>query len=574
MSNQERDSLVFRLEQLEQNQQLLAKYMAEMKRQLDSKSEQFNNQPELQQRTSLQDALNQLHWQFDERSALPAAPVEVVNEPTEESSSTEESQQQPAQVHSSKYQLVFDRFGSRAVLWEALEKAQERLIIVCPWLNRNSIDANLMQKFRDCLNRNCRIDIGWGHLSDRGKLGKGWRYDALRDLRQLERDYPEQFKLKLLGTHEKFLVCDFTFAMLGSHNMLTSSAQSAERELGIHTTDPHVIQGLIDRFDGAEVQDSQAIDQSVTAGSVNLDDVEVLETQDIGEESDAILLNPDNGGTAQDSNDSTEYVRGTAIDAEEFLRRYKAGESDFTGINLAGVNLIGVSLDRGNVNLSKANLTRSNLTRAKLSNINFSGANLSGANLLEAILSYTNLTGADLRNTELSAAQLNNAKLVGTNLNGAGLIQAQLSGADLSEANLNYTNLTAAYLVGANLMKANLKGINLAAAELTGCNLRKAEFNDKTKLSGANLSSVNLAGQELQKINMSGVNMSHANLCGARLCSSNLSGANLTSADLRGADLGGANLEKANMKGAKLSGADLDEAKLSGAVMSDGTVHD
>ena len=94
-----------------------------------------------------------------------------------------------------------------------------------------------MQKLRDCLNRNCRIDIGWGHLSDRSRLGKGWRYDALKDLRQLERDYPNQFRLKLLGNHEKFLVCDRTFAMLGSHNMLTSSVQSAEQELGIRTTD-------------------------------------------------------------------------------------------------------------------------------------------------------------------------------------------------------------------------------------------------------------------------------------------------------------------------------------------------
>lgn len=219
MSNQERDSLVFRLD-IEQNQQVFVRHIAEMKLQVDSLSEQFNNQL-LQQLTSLQNALTQSEQQIDERSPRPAVPVEVVNEPTEESSCTEESQQQPTQVQSYENQLVFDRPGSRAVLIEALEQAQERLIIVCPWLNRNSIDANLMQKFRDCLNRNCRIEIGWGHLSDRSQVGKGWRYDAVKDLRQLERDYPDQFRLKLLGTHEKFLVCDSTFAMLGSHNMLT-----------------------------------------------------------------------------------------------------------------------------------------------------------------------------------------------------------------------------------------------------------------------------------------------------------------------------------------------------------------
>ncbi len=81
------------------------------------------------------------------------------------------------------------------------------------------------------MNRNCHIDIGWGHERLRGRLG--WRYNALKDLRQLERDYFDHFRLKLLRTHEKFLVCDRTFAMLGSHNMLTSNAQSAEREVGI-----------------------------------------------------------------------------------------------------------------------------------------------------------------------------------------------------------------------------------------------------------------------------------------------------------------------------------------------------
>lgn len=137
-----------------------------------------------------------------------------------------------------------------------------------------------MQKFRDCLNRNCRIDIGWGHQRLRNRIGKGLWYDAVKDLRQLERDYPGQFRLKLLGTHEKFLVCDSTFAMLGSHNMLTSSTQSAEREVGIRTTDPSIIQGLIDRFDNAQVQDVQPIVESLTAGSVSSDDVELDEVQD------------------------------------------------------------------------------------------------------------------------------------------------------------------------------------------------------------------------------------------------------------------------------------------------------
>lgn len=54
MSNTEPDykSLIFKIEQLGQNQQVMAKYMAQMKCQLDDLSKQVNNQPELQQSTN------------------------------------------------------------------------------------------------------------------------------------------------------------------------------------------------------------------------------------------------------------------------------------------------------------------------------------------------------------------------------------------------------------------------------------------------------------------------------------------------------------------------------------------
>lgn len=463
---------------------------------------------------------------------------------------------------------MFDRAGSRAVLLQALEQAQEQLIIVCPWLNRNSIDADLIQKFRDCLNRNCRIEIGWGHLSDRSRIGIGWRYNALPALKQMEQDCPGFFSLKLLGTHEKFLVCDSTFVMLGSHNILTSSVQSAEREVGIRTTDPYIIQELIERFENAQVVDTQITADSLMEESVSPDDGEVLELQDLGKRSDAFLVSPDTEEADLDLDDASKNTQGVAINAEEFLKRCEAGEKDFTGINLAYANLVGISLN--DVNLSQANLTQ-----VKLSSCNLSGANLSGTNLSGASLGNANLTNADLGFADLSAANLNSAKLAGANLSSAKLIQVNLTTAELDRASLSYANLTAATLLFANLINACLKGTILLAANLEQTNLRKTVFDHKTKLSGAKMRFVNLAGQDLQKLNLSGVDLSNANLCGAWLCFSNLSKANLTSSDLRGANLGGANLEKANLKGANLCGADLNGAKLSGAIMpDDSTIHD
>ncbi|QIZ72449.1 tetratricopeptide repeat protein [Oxynema aestuarii] len=171
-----------------------------------------------------------------------------------------------------RYQLAFDRPNIRAILEEALDTARDRLILVCPWVSRASLDASLLQKFEAALDRGVKICIGWGHLRDidRGEfpvhVNQQWQsdptdkrglYDALNDLEALRRRYPEQFELKILGTHENFLVCDGSsegsdkpqgFALLASDHFLSASAELPEREVGLKTTDPEILAGLVERF--------------------------------------------------------------------------------------------------------------------------------------------------------------------------------------------------------------------------------------------------------------------------------------------------------------------------------------
>lgn len=163
-----------------------------------------------------------------------------------------------------EYKLVFNRTESRKQLSDALDKCTEHLILVCPWLCTWAIDDDVMRKLKALLDRERRIDIGWGHLKDirkvepiREKLkrfsdSQEWKmYNALAALETLEGSYPT-FQLKLLGTHEKYLVCDQKFAVVGSHNFLTSSGSSEEREVGLYTTDPRLINNLIRRFEEAD----------------------------------------------------------------------------------------------------------------------------------------------------------------------------------------------------------------------------------------------------------------------------------------------------------------------------------
>lgn len=169
------------------------------------------------------------------------------------------------------YQLVIDRSGSRAAFLEAIKNTEHRLILVCPWLKRHGLTPDVLAAFKALLDKGCRIDIGWGYLSDlprnyplkyplrisRAEFlqavkanKKDLMYEVFSDLEELE-NYSDKFQLKLLGTHEKFWVSDDRCAMLGSHNFLTSGNSKSEREIGIHTNDPRIVKGLSERFDSA-----------------------------------------------------------------------------------------------------------------------------------------------------------------------------------------------------------------------------------------------------------------------------------------------------------------------------------
>lgn len=252
------------------------------------------------------------------------------------------------------------------------------------------------------------------------------------------------------------------------------------------------------------------------------------------------------------------------MDVREILKKYAAGERDFSGLNLAEVNLSGVHLSGANLsevnlsvaNLSGANLSGANLSRAKLNVARLSGANISKANLIQASLNVTNLIRADLRRANLTQAALIRAELIRAELSGATLKEANLSGADLREAALRQ-----AILSRATLSEANLRGAFLTASILEGANLNKADLN-RADLSDSNIREADLRQANLSFANLSGTDLSRANLRWADLSGADLRWANLSDAKLSGANLMGADLSHANLHNASLVHADLTQASL------------
>ncbi|PSB26536.1 tetratricopeptide repeat protein [Stenomitos frigidus] len=196
----------------------------------------------------------------------------------------EDIAQQLQPTEAPAYELVFDVKGSqrqedatgysRVLLEQALDKAQARLIVVYPYPNAQTLDAELIQKFREFLDRNGCLDFGWGHLGDMSQghtprsidrrrsldpTKKSFLHKTLHQLTQLKRQYPAQFRFKVLGTDEHFLVCDRSYAILGAQSVATASAVFPRAAVGLRTTDSEVIQGLVDRFDQPSLDADDAI---------------------------------------------------------------------------------------------------------------------------------------------------------------------------------------------------------------------------------------------------------------------------------------------------------------------------
>jgi len=153
--------------------------------------------------------------------------------------------------------------GSRAVLDEALERTEHRLILIWPWAGQSHLDDALLSKLESFLSQGKQLDIGWCQLTDRheerflNKVRRGWMADSqkpsvqesLHKLLKLKKAHPHNFQFKILGTSENFLVSDHNFAVLGIADALRTNTAFSELQLKLRTKDPEVIQRLAGCFE-------------------------------------------------------------------------------------------------------------------------------------------------------------------------------------------------------------------------------------------------------------------------------------------------------------------------------------
>lgn len=107
------------------------------------------------------------------------------------------------------------------LLRRALAEADQRLLIMSPWIRRAVVDNAFIKALRQALGRGVTVYLGYG-LGETDEGEAQWDKDARGDLEKLAKEFPQRFKLKRLGdTHAKVLIKDGDYFVITSFNWLS-----------------------------------------------------------------------------------------------------------------------------------------------------------------------------------------------------------------------------------------------------------------------------------------------------------------------------------------------------------------
>jgi phosphatidylserine/phosphatidylglycerophosphate/cardiolipin synthase-like enzyme len=119
-------------------------------------------------------------------------------------------------------------------LREALETANDQVVVACPWVRRLE-DAALRTMFRKAVERGIRVGIVWGIAADES-LPSGLA--LLRDELAPEHRRRLRFAERASRSHAKLIVCDHSWAIVTSSNFLSSEPDRLTSELGVRLNSP------------------------------------------------------------------------------------------------------------------------------------------------------------------------------------------------------------------------------------------------------------------------------------------------------------------------------------------------
>ncbi|MCY3761666.1 MAG: hypothetical protein OXH50_10495, partial [Gemmatimonadetes bacterium] len=115
----------------------------------------------------------------------------------------------------------------RHLLLEAIRKSNSELNLVSAWIDPVAFDDEIRQEIAKAIVRGTTVRIAWG-MGVRGKRrsdsarNKAKGDKAISELTKLiPRTMKDRLQVRLVETHEKFIICDELFSAAGSFNWLS-----------------------------------------------------------------------------------------------------------------------------------------------------------------------------------------------------------------------------------------------------------------------------------------------------------------------------------------------------------------
>lgn len=186
-----------------------------------------------------------------EAAALHAVASEIVQEIV---AVVQETEQSPERTVRPLIEVLSTN-DHRSALLQAIRDARSCLLIISPWLKTASVNGELVDSLANAMRSKSelKIMIGYGiepHTQRRPGFSTKNEDEALRRLRKLQRDYPDQLSLIEVGnTHEKVVLCDDRYAIVTSFNFLSFNPQPGKyvrRETGIRTSERETVKSLLE----------------------------------------------------------------------------------------------------------------------------------------------------------------------------------------------------------------------------------------------------------------------------------------------------------------------------------------
>lgn len=139
---------------------------------------------------------------------------------------------------------ILSTYDHRPLLIDALENAQNTVVIVSPWIKSGGLNHEILERIEKALQRKTQVIIGYG-ISEKEDSDK-WIVQRLSEMQR--KSYGKGLHLvRLNNTHEKVLIKDNEYVVITSFNWLSFKGdpnKGFRQETGYYTESKDVIKQM------------------------------------------------------------------------------------------------------------------------------------------------------------------------------------------------------------------------------------------------------------------------------------------------------------------------------------------